>query len=121
MVVPRQPLRLMASPFPATSDHAGATSRVTNGLTPDGTTSVQTGSPSEERNSYAVAAVADLTDRSLHAALARFTGGLSSAALMQVIPTGRSILRLRRANACSLSTRQPARRSVSAVMPFAAR
>ena len=63
MVVPRQPLRLMASPFPATSDHAGATSRVTNGLTPDGTTSVQTGSPSEERDSYAVAAVAKFVVR----------------------------------------------------------
>jgi poly[(R)-3-hydroxyalkanoate] polymerase subunit PhaC len=40
--------------------------------------------PSEEidgRDSYAVTAVADITDRSLHAAIARFTFGLSPAAL----------------------------------------
>jgi polyhydroxyalkanoate synthase subunit PhaC len=35
----------------------------------------------EDRDSYSVTAVADITDRSLHAALARFTGGLSPAAL----------------------------------------
>ena len=33
------------------------------------------------RNSYAVTAIADITDRSLHAAIARFTNGLSPAAL----------------------------------------
>ena len=82
MVISRQPLRLVASPLPAASDHASATSRMSNGLTPNGTTSVQTSSPSEERDSY-TAAVAHLTDRSLHAALARLTGGLSPAALMQ--------------------------------------
>jgi polyhydroxyalkanoate synthase len=40
--------------------------------------------PAEEidgRDSYAVTAVADITDRSLHAAIARFTFGLSPAAL----------------------------------------
>ncbi len=36
-----------------------------------------------ERDSYSVTALADVTDRSLHAALARFTGGLSPAALAQ--------------------------------------
>ena len=35
----------------------------------------------EERDSYSVTALADVTDRSLHAAVARFTGGLSPAAL----------------------------------------
>jgi polyhydroxyalkanoate synthase len=35
----------------------------------------------EDRDSYSVTALADITDRSLHAALARFTGGLSPAAL----------------------------------------
>jgi poly[(R)-3-hydroxyalkanoate] polymerase subunit PhaC len=35
----------------------------------------------EERDSYSVTALADITDRSLHAAVARFTGGLSPAAL----------------------------------------
>ncbi|MGD0023517.1 MAG: alpha/beta fold hydrolase [Xanthobacteraceae bacterium] len=35
----------------------------------------------EDRDSYSVTALADVTDRSLHAAIARFTGGLSPAAL----------------------------------------
>jgi polyhydroxyalkanoate synthase len=34
-----------------------------------------------ERDSYAVTAIADITDRSLHATIARFTNGLSPAAL----------------------------------------
>jgi hypothetical protein len=38
-------------------------------------------SPSKDRDSFAVTAIADLTDRSLHAAAARLTGGLSPAAL----------------------------------------
>lgn len=39
--------------------------------------------PPEGRDSYAVTALADLTDRSLHAAIARFTMGLSPAALAE--------------------------------------
>src|SRR6516165_497093 len=35
----------------------------------------------QDRDSYSVTALADITDRSLHATLARFTGGLSPAAL----------------------------------------
>jgi polyhydroxyalkanoate synthase len=35
----------------------------------------------QERDSYSVTALADITDRSLHAGLARFTGGLSPAAV----------------------------------------
>ena len=35
----------------------------------------------DERDSYSVTALADITDRSLHAALARFSGGLSPASL----------------------------------------
>src|SRR3974390_506812 len=35
----------------------------------------------QDRDSYSVPALADITDRSLHAGLARFTGGLSPAAL----------------------------------------
>jgi poly[(R)-3-hydroxyalkanoate] polymerase subunit PhaC len=35
----------------------------------------------QDRDSYSVTALADITDRSLHAGLARFTGGLSPAAL----------------------------------------
>jgi polyhydroxyalkanoate synthase len=38
-------------------------------------------SANDNRDSYAVTAVADITDRSLHAAMARFTAGLSPAAL----------------------------------------
>lgn len=38
---------------------------------------------SDDRDSITLSALADLTDRSLHAATARFTGGLSSAALAQ--------------------------------------
>jgi poly[(R)-3-hydroxyalkanoate] polymerase subunit PhaC len=37
--------------------------------------------PTDERDSYAVTALADISDRSLHAAMARFTRGLSPAAL----------------------------------------
>lgn len=37
----------------------------------------------DDRDSMTVSALADLTDRSLHAATARFTGGLSAAALAQ--------------------------------------
>jgi polyhydroxyalkanoate synthase subunit PhaC len=39
--------------------------------------------PAKERDSLAVTALADLTDRSLHAAVAHFTAGLSPAALAQ--------------------------------------
>ena len=42
-----------------------------------------TGITADERDSYSVTALADVTDRSLHAALARFTGGLSPASLVQ--------------------------------------
>jgi polyhydroxyalkanoate synthase subunit PhaC len=35
----------------------------------------------QDRDSYSVTALADITDRSLHAAIARFTGGLSPAAV----------------------------------------
>jgi polyhydroxyalkanoate synthase len=35
----------------------------------------------KERDSYTVAAIADVTDRSLHAAIGRFTSGISPAAL----------------------------------------
>jgi len=36
-----------------------------------------------DRDPYSVTAIADITDRSLHAALARFTGGVSPAALVE--------------------------------------
>jgi poly[(R)-3-hydroxyalkanoate] polymerase subunit PhaC len=37
----------------------------------------------DDRDPYAVTALADITDRSLHAAIARFTGGQSPSSLMQ--------------------------------------
>jgi poly[(R)-3-hydroxyalkanoate] polymerase subunit PhaC len=40
-------------------------------------------SRTDDRDSYAVTALADITDRSLHAAVARFTAGLSPAAMAQ--------------------------------------
>jgi len=39
--------------------------------------------PLEDRDSYSVTALADITDRSLHAATARFTAGVSPAALAE--------------------------------------
>ncbi len=47
------------------------------------TTAVEAATGADDRDPYAVTALADITDRSLHAAIARFTGGLSPAALMQ--------------------------------------
>jgi poly[(R)-3-hydroxyalkanoate] polymerase subunit PhaC len=44
-------------------------------------TPVDTSGERQDRDSYSVTALADITDRSLHAALARFTGGLSPAAV----------------------------------------
>jgi polyhydroxyalkanoate synthase len=45
------------------------------------TVGVRTNQP-KDRDSYSMTALADVTDRSLHAATARFTGGLSPAALV---------------------------------------
>ena len=42
-----------------------------------------TATPPAARDSYAVTAIADITDRSLHAATARYTAGISPAALAQ--------------------------------------
>src|ERR1700691_4335957 len=39
--------------------------------------------PAGERDPYSVTAFADLTDRTLHAAMARFTAGISPAAMAQ--------------------------------------
>lgn len=49
---------------------------------PAAATPIETGAiERQDRDSYSVTALADITDRSLHAALARVTGGLSPAAL----------------------------------------
>jgi poly[(R)-3-hydroxyalkanoate] polymerase subunit PhaC len=46
------------------------------------TVGVGTSQP-EDRDSYSVTAIADITDRTLHAAIARFTGGISPPALAE--------------------------------------
>jgi polyhydroxyalkanoate synthase subunit PhaC len=50
---------------------------------PTQTTSHHVRAPVSDRDSYAVTALADTTDRALHAALARFTGGASPAAMLE--------------------------------------
>ena len=60
-------------------------------------------------NSYAVTALADITDRSLHAATARFTGGMSPAAWRKPIWIGRHISPTRLASGCSSRTRRYAK------------
>ncbi len=79
----RQPLKLVASPVPATSEQTANLSGPAKNLTAEPESSVEASAPPDERDSYAVTALADLTDRSLHAALAQFTGGLSPSALLQ--------------------------------------
>ena len=79
----RQPLRLLTSSPPAAPAYAGVTRLrdAAKGAKPPAAPAPPL--PSEERDFDAAAAVADLTDRSLHAAMAHFTGGLSPAAMMQ--------------------------------------
>ena len=85
MIESRQPLRLAASPQLAMRDHAGVAQLPHNlkSLAADPAAMVEASPPPDEHDPYAVTAFADVTDRSLHAALARFTGGLSPAALVQ--------------------------------------
>jgi polyhydroxyalkanoate synthase subunit PhaC len=54
--------------------------RIATDLAPDAAHAVI---GSKDRDSFAVTALADITDRSLHAAMARFTAGLSPAALTE--------------------------------------
>ncbi len=49
----------------------------------DQTVTLGTGLIESDRNSYSVTALADITDRSLHAAIARFTAGMSPASLAE--------------------------------------
>jgi polyhydroxyalkanoate synthase len=75
---------------PVTSANNSASNGTVPAVSPAKTDSPQTAAASlpvpverEERDSYSVTALADVADRSLHAALARYTGGLSPAALAQ--------------------------------------
>jgi polyhydroxyalkanoate synthase len=80
-----KPLKFVVSPRLVAPTRAGAADLLgaVEGLMSESTPSVHADSPSDHRGTSAVSAVIDLTDRSLHAVLARFTGGLSPAALMQ--------------------------------------
>jgi Poly-beta-hydroxybutyrate polymerase N terminal len=61
---------------------AGSVQTKSPAFLPSAAKSVETSAiERQERDSYSVTALADITDRSLHAGLARFTGGLSPAAI----------------------------------------
>ena len=87
MVETRQPMRIVMAPEIAAPERplgpeAGLRSTAKR-LAAEPTALVEADAPPDDRDPYTVTALADITDRSLHAALARFTGGLSPAALMQ--------------------------------------
>ncbi len=79
----QQPLREVMAPEIAPVDRETLLPSSGKGLARESSMVAETVLPSDDRDPYAVTAFADVTDRSLHAALARFTGGLSPAALMQ--------------------------------------
>ena len=62
-------------------DPAGKSRALPRRYTPAAPTARVSSGDAADRDSYATTAVADITDRSLHAAMARFTSGLSPAAL----------------------------------------
>jgi len=70
-----------AVPAEATSPRPGKVQSFPKRYEPVAPTAAGTVSESKDRDSYATTAIADITDRSLHAAAARFTLGLSPAAL----------------------------------------
>ncbi len=87
MAVSHQPLKLVEPPKTAAGEQLasrdGGLSGVSRNLDKEAKTALGVTSGPDDRDPYAVTALADITDRSLHAAMARFTGGLSPAALMQ--------------------------------------
>ena len=58
-------------------------------------------SATPNRETEDLTGLTDLLDRSIHAAVARFTGGLSPAALTEAYLIGRPISPTRRASACN--------------------
>ena len=74
-----------------------------------------------DRDSYATTALADITDRSLHAAVARFTAGLSPAALTYAYLHWATHLADAPGKRCSSSTRPCARPCASPITPPATR
>ena len=65
------------APIPTSSISAGFPKSASDVAPPTAHAVIET----KDRDSYAVTAIADITDRSLHAAIARFTSGISPAAL----------------------------------------
>ena len=65
------------APIPTSSISAGFPKSASDVAPPTAHAVIET----KDRDSYAVTAIADITDRSLHAAIARFTAGISPAAL----------------------------------------
>ena len=65
------------APIPTSSISAGFPKSASDVPPPTAHAVIET----KDRDSYAVTAIADITDRSLHAAIARFTSGISPAAL----------------------------------------
>jgi polyhydroxyalkanoate synthase subunit PhaC len=81
-----KPLRLVDPPQVVPEQRADRGVDLSNAsrlLEGEPNSAVETGRRSDDRDPYAATALADITDRSLHASIARFTGGLSPAALMQ--------------------------------------
>jgi hypothetical protein len=83
----------ISSTAPAEPGHARTAQRVRRSVTPVSKVAARTTAPREavfsqarERDSYAVTAVADIIDRSVNAGIARFTLGLSPAALAESQP-----------------------------------
>lgn len=81
MAVSHQPLKLVEPPKIAAGEQLasrdGGLSGVSRNLDKEAKTALGVTSGPDDRDPYAVTALADITDRSLHAAMARFTGGLS--------------------------------------------
>jgi polyhydroxyalkanoate synthase len=78
----------MTTNLPALREEPGPPTRVASHGAPDRAavapaTITEAPAVSGDRDSHTVSALAELTDRALHAGLARFTGGLSPAALTQ--------------------------------------
>ncbi|HXQ82906.1 MAG TPA: alpha/beta fold hydrolase [Xanthobacteraceae bacterium] len=87
MVERLQPLTETAAPEIAPSGDNPlillSLSRIPAGSPTEPAAAVEPVTPPEDRDSYSVTAFADVNDRALHAAIARFTGGFSPAALAQ--------------------------------------
>ena len=84
MTEPQATATVVASLVPARRDlqpSAGKVPTRVRAAMPPLAGGAATGQGGDGRDSYAVTAIADITDRSLHAAMARFTGGLSPSSL----------------------------------------